>query len=112
METTMKIEKSKRLRRIQVVALTLLVASGLINFLDRNTLAIANHTIAADLALTPSQMGLLLSAFSLAYAFAQLPVGGILDRFGARFALGVGLFFWSLAQMCAGFVTSLESYLV
>src|SRR5580698_328255 len=57
-------------------------------------------------------MGLLLSAFSFSYAFAQLPMGALLDRFGARLMLGVGMFVWSVAQLFGGFVHSLQHFLV
>lgn len=104
--------KSAKIRRIQVVALTLLVVAGLINYLDRSTLSIANKSISAEMHLSASQMGLLLSAFSLPYAFAQLPIGVMLDRFGARVMLGAGMLLWSLAQAAAGFVQTLNQFIL
>ena len=56
-------------------------------------------------------MGLLLSAFLWAYAFSQLPVGGLIDRYGPRRLLGLGLFGWSVAQAAGGFVTSFGSFI-
>jgi sugar phosphate permease len=104
-------DKSVKVRRFQWISVSLLLAVGIVNILDRSTLAIANKNVSGDLHLTPTQMGLLLSAFSLSYAFAQLPVGALLDRIGARIVLGVGVFFWSLAQLAGGFVTSLRQFL-
>lgn len=95
-----------------MVAVTLLVVAGLINYLDRSTLSIANKSISQEMHLSAAQMGLLLSAFSLPYAFAQLPIGVLLDRFGARVMLGAGMLLWSLAQATAGFVHSLNQFLV
>ncbi|RYG87706.1 MAG: MFS transporter, partial [Alphaproteobacteria bacterium] len=57
-----------RIRRRQTIALVLLVITGVINYLDRATLAVANEFIRADLNLSLGQMGLLLSAFSWSYA--------------------------------------------
>src|SRR6185312_16071712 len=37
-----------------------------------------------------------------AYAFAQLPIGALLDRVGPKRALGVGLVLWSAAQAAGG----------
>ncbi len=108
---TQRRDKSEKIRRFQWISVSLLLAVGIINILDRNTLAIANQNISGDLHLSPTQMGLLLSAFSLAYAFSQLPVGILLDRIGARIVLGLGLFFWSLAQLAGGFVASLRQFL-
>lgn len=100
--------KTAKLRRAQQAALILLVLAGLINSLDRSTLAIANSSITAEMGLTASEMGWLLSAFSLPYAFAQLPMGVLLDRLGARIALGLGILLWSLAQLAGGFVRGLN----
>ncbi|CAN7771956.1 MFS transporter [Caballeronia sp. LjRoot34] len=106
------LQKSPRLKRIQVVAITFLTLAGIVNYLDRSTLSIANHSVSQELGLSASQMGLLLSAFSFAYAFSQLPIGILLDRFGARVMLGLGMFVWSAAQLCGGLVTSLSQFLV
>ncbi len=103
--------KSPRLRRIQWIALTFLTLAGIVNYLDRSTLSIANHSVSGELGLSASQMGLLLSAFSFAYAFSQLPVGAMLDRFGARVMLGLGMFVWSCAQLCGGLVQTLPQFL-
>lgn len=84
--------KLKRLRAIQYTAVGFLITVGIVNYLDRSVLSIVNSTISADLNLSVSQMGLLILAFSLSYAIAQLPVGGLLDRFGARLVLSVSMF--------------------
>ncbi len=96
--------KSSRIKRVQRTALTLLVLSGVINYVDRATLAIANPLIRDELGLSVADMGLLLSSFLGAYALAQLPAGLIVDRFGPRLVLTLSLGLWSLAQMLGGFV--------
>src|SRR5580693_3420549 len=104
-------DKSAKVRRFQWISVGLLLAVGIVNILDRSTLAIANSNVSGDLHLSPAQMGLLLSAFSWAYAFSQLPIGVLLDRIGARIVLGVGLFCWSVAQLCGGLVVTLRQFL-
>ena len=104
--------KTPRLKRIQWVAVTFLMLAGIVNYLDRSTLSIANHSVSGELGLSASQMGLLLSAFSFSYAFSQLPMGALLDRFGARLMLGVGMLVWSIAQLFGGFVQTLQQFLV
>jgi len=101
-----------RVRRMQITALCLLVVAGVINYMDRGTLAVANHRIAEDMNLSLGEMGLLLSAFSWSYALAQLPVGAMVDRFGPHRLLGFGLVFWSLAQAAGGFVTSFTQFVL
>ncbi|HKI19371.1 MAG TPA: MFS transporter, partial [Isosphaeraceae bacterium] len=99
-----------RLRRTRSVALALLVVSGVINYLDRSTLSIANHQIREDLHLSLGEMGILLSAFSWSYAFAQLPTGILVDKVGPRILLAVGLAIWSVAQACGGLARSLRLF--
>lgn len=99
-----------RLKSIQRTALTLLVVSGAINYIDRATLAVANPLIREELGLSVAQMGYLLSAFLGAYAFAQLPVGAMVDKAGPRLLLGLGLSVWSLAQVLGGLVHGFWSF--
>lgn len=75
---------SRALQRTRWLFVTLLVLGGIVNYLDRSTLSVGNTTIAGDLDLTNTQMGLLLSAFSWPYALANLPAGYLVDRFGAK----------------------------
>ncbi|SFV12461.1 Sugar phosphate permease [Methylobacterium sp. 174MFSha1.1] len=109
---TPPLAKSPRLRRIQWIAVAFLTAAGIINYVDRSALSIANTAIRDEMALSPAQMGWLLSAFSLAYAFSQLPVGALLDRIGSRIMLGAGMFFWSLAQLVSGFVANFQQFVI
>jgi len=93
-----------RVKWIQRVALALLVVAGVVNYIDRATLAVANPLIREELGLSIADMGYLLSAFLWAYAFAQLPTGAMVDRLGPRILLTSGLSLWSLAQLLGGLV--------
>jgi sugar phosphate permease len=99
-----------RVRRAQVLSLTLLVAGGIINYMDRGTLAVANVPIRQEMGVSLVQMGWLLSAFAWSYALAQLPVGAMVDRIGPRSLLGFGLVLWSLAQAAGGLVHSFTQF--
>ena len=99
-------------RRRQWVLVALLVGAGCVNYLDRSTLSIANHSIAGELHLSPAQMGGLLSAFAWSYALCQIPVGAITDRVGPRIMLGAGMLAWSLAQIASGAVKSFGVFLI
>jgi len=101
-----------RIRRSQTLALVLLVVCGVINYLDRATLAVANEYIRADLGLSLGQMGLLLSAFSWSYALCQLPVGALVDKIGPRWLLGAGLVVWSLAQAAGGLAATFGWFVI
>jgi MFS family permease len=103
---------SERIISIQRWSIALLVVGGALNYIDRATLSVANKLIQDDLGIPVAKMGLLLSAFLWAYALAQLPVGGLIDRFGPRKLLGLGLFSWSIAQAAGGLVTSFGVFIV
>ncbi|WP_342118779.1 MFS transporter [Pseudoduganella sp. OTU4001] len=100
------------IRRSQTLALVMLVVCGVINYLDRATLAVANEYIRADLGLSLGEMGVLLSAFSWSYALCQLPVGALVDKIGPRWLLGAGLVLWSVAQMAGGFAATFSYFVV
>jgi len=112
MATTQTEKKAPpRVRRAQIVSLVLLMLSGIINYMDRGTLSVANQAIRHDMGLSLGQMGVLLSAFSWSYSLMQLPVGALVDRKGPRRLLGAGLAFWSLAQGICGLVTSYGQFI-
>jgi len=101
---------SPKVREIQRGALAMLVLSGAINTIDRAALSVANPLIRAEMHLSIAQMGLLLSAFLWAYAFAQLPTGALVDRLGPRRLLGLGLAMWSGAQLLCGLVATVGQF--
>ncbi|MDR6289283.1 sugar phosphate permease [Inquilinus ginsengisoli] len=102
--------RSARIKTVQYTALALLVLSGVVNYIDRATLAVANPLISHDLGFSPAEMGLLLSAFLWAYAFAQLPAGALVDRLGPRLMLALSLGLWSLAQVAGGLVQNFTQF--
>ena len=102
--------KSRRIARIQLFAVSILSLAGVLNYIDRGSLAIANTTIRADLGISATRMGVLLSAFSLSYAISQLPMGILLDRYGERIVLGLGMFLWSATQAATGLIRGFASF--
>jgi sugar phosphate permease len=103
-------QATSRLKTIQRVALAMLVVAGVVNYIDRATLAVANPLIREDLGLSIADMGYLLSAFLWAYAFAQLPTGAMVDRLGPRILLSLGLSLWSVAQLLGGLVQNFGQF--
>ena len=100
-----------KLKKYQSITVVFLLLIGIVNYLDRSALSIANTSIQKDMMISPSQMGILLSAFSIAYAFAQLPMGMIIDRLGSKIALGASLLAWSVAQSAFGMVNSFAGFM-
>jgi sugar phosphate permease len=103
-------QATARLKSVQRIALALLVVAGVVNYIDRATLAVANPLIREELGLSIADMGYLLSAFLWAYAFAQLPTGAMVDRLGPRLLLTMGLSLWSLAQLLGGLVRNFGEF--
>ncbi|WP_443751325.1 MFS transporter [Asticcacaulis solisilvae] len=101
----------RSLTQVQRLSLLLLVVTGVLNYLDRSALSVTNAAIRQDMGLSLGHMGLLLSAFSWSYALAQLPIGGLIDRYRPRLMLTFGIVFWSVAQALCGRVNSLASFL-
>jgi sugar phosphate permease len=101
---TERLSATPRLKYIQRTALIMLVVAGVVNYIDRATLAVANPLIREDLGLSIADMGYLLSAFLWSYAFAQLPTGAMVDKLGPRILLTLGLSLWSFAQLLGGLV--------
>ena len=95
---------------MQITALVLLVLCGVINYLDRSALAVAYVLIRQELGLNATSMGVLLSAFLLAYALSQIPVGFLIDRLGPRTLLGCAITLWSIAQAACGFIGSFTQF--
>lgn len=98
-ETPLLTTQEKRSVRIRWFLVGFLILGGVVNYLDRSTLSVANTTIAGEFGLNAFEMGLLLSAFSWPYAIANLPAGYLVDKFGPKrmFAFAAGA--WSLVSM-------------
>ncbi len=81
----------------------LLAAVLFINYVDRGLVPTAAPLLQTDLNLGPAQLGVLMSAFFWSYALMQIPVGWIVERFGAHRVLAGGLVVWACATILAGF---------
>jgi MFS family permease len=102
----MPLPRSASLKRMQWTAVILCAAAIAINYLDRSTIAIANPQIRAQFHLSAAQFGALQSAWSLAYALAQIPVGLLIDRLGPGILLGISMILWSMAVAAGGLVAN------
>lgn len=91
-------------RRWYVVGLLFLAI--LINYVDRGNLSIAAVPLMKDFGLSPTQMGLLLSAFFWTYAGMQIPAGILIDRYGIRRIYAGSFLVWSLATAAIAWADS------
>ncbi len=73
-----------------------------INYLDRLALSMAAKPVAQEFHLSPVQLGYLFSSYLWAYVLVSIPMGMLVDRFGARRTAALGIAVWSVATACTG----------
>jgi ACS family glucarate transporter-like MFS transporter len=73
-----------------------------INYIDRLALSMAAKPVAQEFHLSPVQLGYLFSSYLWAYVLVSIPMGMIVDRFGARRTAAIGITIWSIATACTG----------
>ncbi len=97
--------------RYKVLAMT--VALAAITYLDRVCIAHAGVTasIKSELGLSDKQMGLVFSAFTLAYALFEIPTGAWGDRVGTRRVLTRIVAWWSCFTIATGSAVGFRSLL-
>jgi MFS transporter, ACS family, D-galactonate transporter len=80
-----------------------LVGTGvIINYYDRNALALATKPIEDEFHLSLGTVGIVLSAFSWTYLVVQIPIGAVLDHVGIKWLNRVGIPVWALASILTG----------
>lgn len=83
--------------------LFILCIVGVVNFVDRQILAILLQPIQADLQVSDTLMGLLSGiAFAAFYAIAGIPIARLVDTGSRRHLLSACLAIWSAATMLCG----------
>ena len=102
-----QIERRTRLPRRRWRIAWLLGFGVLINYFDRVNLSVSHEALFVAFGVSNVVFGYLSSAYNLTYAFCQLPIGVILDKFGVRKVGRAGTFLWSLATFGASVTPSL-----
>jgi ACS family D-galactonate transporter-like MFS transporter len=95
---------SQSLSRPLSIALSLLVVSVFINYVDRGNLSIAAPLLKNELGISASQLGILLSAFFWTYTAMLFVCGWFVDRFDPSRVLALGYLVWSLSTAATGLV--------
>ena len=84
--------------------LALLMLSVIINYIDRGSLSAAAPLLQDELGLSPSQIGVLLSAFFCTYAAFMIAAGWFADHLNVNWVLAIGFFVWCVATGATGLV--------
>lgn len=90
----------------------LLLVLVTVNYIDRGSLSVALPMIQKEFNLPPELLGLLLSAFFWTYAAMQVPVGWLIDKFGARKMLTASCVGWGAATAASGFAGGFMSMFI
>jgi MFS transporter, ACS family, glucarate transporter len=81
-------------------------------YLDRIAFSVTASPLMDELGITPVQLGMVTTLFSAGYFLSQMPVAGLLQRFGARPVLAGSLMLWSIFTAATGLVGGLASLAV
>lgn len=84
------------------VAYGVFVCSSALNYLDRQLLATLAPLLMVQLHFDQTGFGLLISAFSIAYAASSLATGWFLDRVGVNRGMTAAVSWWSASAIATG----------
>lgn len=103
---------ARRGRSVGGMLILLLGAAVFLNYVDRGAVGIAAPLMKAELGLSATEFGLVVSAFFWVYAPVQLLVGWLCDRFSVYRLMAGGVLLWAIATLAMGFVGGFASLLV
>jgi len=81
----------------------------LICYMDRSNISVAAPEIIKEFGLSKSAMGVVLAAFTWAYALGQVPAGWLGDRFGPKKVLTVIMTWWAVGATMTGAALGMTS---
>jgi ACS family hexuronate transporter-like MFS transporter len=90
---------TERMTRYRWLICGLLFAAMVINYVDRQTIAVLKPTLQAEFGWSEMQYADLVFWFQASYAVAYLLFGRIIDRIGARFGFGFAFAIWQVAHI-------------
>jgi len=98
--------------RVRYLVIVFAVALAVVTYIDRVCISQAAPNISQDLGFSKEQMGFIFSAFTVAYALAEIPSGYLGDRFGARKVLMRIVVWWSFFTAATGWAWNFTSMAV
>ncbi|PZX49818.1 MFS transporter [Algoriphagus chordae] len=87
----------KKVKGLRWLVVSLVALATVINYIDRNALAVMWPGIAEDLDMGKEEYALILSFFMVAYALGQTAFGKIFDQIGTRFGFLLSISIWSIS---------------
>ena len=102
----------QRFFKVRYLILAVMCLMYFIAYIDRVNIAVAGPMIRKEFALSPTELGIVFSAFAYPYAAMQIFGGWCADKFGPRLVLTVLSLVWAAATVACGFAWGLTSLLV
>ena len=88
----------------------LIFLATVINYIDRQTVAVLKSPISADLGLDAQDYALVQNVFLAAYAASQMISGRVYDAIGTRLGFALSIIVWSLAAVGNAFSRGVASF--
>lgn len=111
-QTAQPPDASARARDGARLAVTILTAMNLLNYVDRYVPAAVKGLFQADLGLTDAQTSLPIAAFVIVYMIASPVFGSLADRWPRKVVIAAGVALWSAATAAAAFATGFATFLI
>lgn len=103
--------RPKTVKNMRYWILAWLLLAGVLNYMDRSSVAIAAPHMIKELGLDKTDIGLMGAAFSWTYAVFQLPAGYLIDKIGPRRIYIIAVGFWSIATSLMAFGHSMAQFI-
>ena len=103
------IDAGFKIRGLRWWIIGLVFLATVINYIDRQTIAILSTVIRADLHLSNEHYALINAWFLLAYTLSQSLSGKLYDRVGTRRGFSISIIVWSLAAMATSLARGIQS---
>lgn len=100
----------KKVKGLRWYIISLIGLVTVINYIDRNALAIMWPSIAGELGLSKDQYAVIVTCFMVAYAISQSVSGKIYDLIGTRLGFVFSIVIWSLSSGFHGLSTNIFSF--
>jgi ACS family hexuronate transporter-like MFS transporter len=94
--------KAATTQKARTFILALVIVAGVLNYVDRQIIAVLKPVISTDLHWTDADYGRLATLFQFAAVVAYIFAGRLVDRIGVKLANPIAVAAWSLAAMSHG----------
>ena len=99
-----------KIKGLRWLVIGLIALVTVINYIDRNALAIMWPGISQELGLSKDQYALIITFFMIAYAISQSVSGKIYDKIGTRFGFVFSIIIWAISSGLHGLSQGLTSF--